>query len=56
MVDLLQLRMCYRGHTKKFPIFYSSDTPNRIGCGATRYLPILVTNSNLYSVTITSTS
>jgi hypothetical protein len=40
MVDLLQLRASFRGHTKRFPIFYSSENPNRIGCGATRHLPI----------------
>ena len=50
MVDLLQLRVCYRGHTKRFPIFHSSDTPNRIGCGVTRYLSIQVTIYNLCAV------
>ena len=43
MVDLLQLRMVYRGHSKWFPVSYTtSEHLNRLICGSVRHFPIQV--------------
>ena len=53
MVDLLQLRMSYRGHTKYFPISYTTGDPH-VNSNETRHLPIQVysVHTSLYCMYI----